>query len=72
MWIWIWIKKSIILAIYLHVLRDNKDWPILRAHPVQLDKVVVLQLGHNLGLLDEVILGHGALLHHFHGDVNRS
>ena len=42
------------------------------ADSVELDEVGMLQLGHHFGLLDEVILTHRPLLHHFHSDVRRS
>jgi len=32
----------------------------------------MLELGHHLGLLDEVVLGHGALLHHLHCRIDGS
>ena len=32
----------------LHVLGDDEYWSVLAAHSVQLDKVVVLELGHHL------------------------
>ena len=57
---------------YLHVLGDDKDGSVLGADSVQLDEVVVLQLRHDFGLLDEVVLRHRSLLHHLHCNVDRS
>ena len=41
---------------YLHVLSNYEDGPVLGANAVQLDQVVVLELGHHLGLFNEVVL----------------
>ena len=32
----------------LHVLGNDEDGPVLTADPVELDQVLVLQLGHHL------------------------
>ena len=59
-------------AAMFHVFGDYVDRPVFAAHPVELDQVRVLKFRHHFGLLDEVVLTHGALLHHLDRHVGGS